>query len=69
MVFYVVFKNTRISRGGQIGFRFGLFGFRFGFQPDRVGELNPIGLKTPTQNSVRFGFGWQFGSDWVDNSG
>ncbi|KAL9437568.1 hypothetical protein AB3S75_023439 [Citrus x aurantiifolia] len=36
-------------RGGQIGFRFGLFGFQFGFQPVRVGELNQIGLKTPTR--------------------
>ena len=46
---HTLVMNTLYTRGGHIGFRFGLFGFQFGFQLNRVRELNPIGLKTLTR--------------------
>lgn len=43
---------TLWTRGGQIGFRFGLFRFRFEFQPVRVGDILYVPDESPMNHLI-----------------
>ena len=60
---------------GKSGFGSGCSGFGLGFNSFGLENWTQSGWKRQPEpnrtelNSVRFGLGWQFGSDWIDNSG